>query len=125
MHGSETGSKTENKVLSMIINILGTDYEIIMDVSENNDTRLKMADAYCDFTTKQIKVSPIEPDENTFNKLEVYKQKVIRHEIVHAFMYESGLDNNSEWGRDETLIDWIAIQLPKLMKAAVEAGTIE
>lgn len=109
----------------MKINILGTDYEITMDVSQNEDTRMKTADAYCDFTTKQIKVSPMEPNENTFNNLEVYKRKVIRHEIVHAFMFESGLDINSEWGRDETLIDWIAIQLPKLMKAAAEAGAIE
>ena len=109
----------------MKINILGTEYEIIMDVPQNEDTRLKTADAYCDFTTKQIKVSPMEPDENTFNNLDSWKQKVVRHELVHAFMYESGLDNNSEWGRDETLIDWIAIQLPKLMKAAVEAGAIE
>ncbi len=104
------------------INVLGTSYEILMDVSPGNDSRMKNVDAYCDFTTKQIKVAVMEPDENTFNNLDSWKRKVMRHELVHAFMYESGLDNNSEWGRDETLIDWIAIQLPKIAEALKELG---
>ena len=102
------------------VNILGTDYELILGVPSDSDSRLKDADAYCDFTTKQIIVAAMEPDENTFKDLKSWEQKVIRHEIVHAFMYESGLDVNSEWGRDETLIDWIAIQIPKIFNAIKE-----
>lgn len=102
------------------VNILGTEYEILRGVRPEDDTRLKDSDAYCDFTTKQIKVSLMEPNDKTFNDLGVWEQKVIRHELVHAFMYESGLDNNSEWGRDETLVDWIAIQLPKISEAFKE-----
>ena len=102
------------------INILGTDYELIREVPSDSDSRLKDADAYCDFTTKQIKVALMEPNENSFNNLKAWEHKVIRHEIVHAFMYESGLDVNSEWGRDETLIDWIAIQIPKIFNAIKE-----
>lgn len=37
----------------------------------------------------------------------------LRHEIIHAFFEESGLDNYSE---DEELVQWLAIQFPKLIK---------
>lgn len=97
-----------------IVNVLGTDYEIMREVPPEEDSKMKDSDGYCDFTTKQIKISLMEPDDKTFNDLDAWEQKVIRHELVHAFMYESGLDCNSEWGRDETLIDWIAIQMPKI-----------
>lgn len=102
------------------VNILGTEYKILRDVRPEDDPKLKESDAYCDFTTKQIVVSLMKMDERTFKDLEVWEQKVIRHELVHAFMYESGLDCNSEWGRDETLIDWIAIQLPKISEVFKE-----
>jgi hypothetical protein len=38
-------------------------------------------------------------------------------------MAESGLqsnwEHNQEFGQDETTVDWIAIQLPKIVKALV------
>ena len=57
-----------------------------------------------------------------------YRKKVLRHEIVHAFLYESGMWCNSgasdAWGTDETIVDWIAIQSPKIFKAFEEADCI-
>ncbi len=44
-------------------------------------------------------------------------KRIIRHEIIHAFMFESGLGFNFEhkpFGQDETMIDWFAIQYPKM-----------
>jgi len=44
-------------------------------------------------------------------------KRIIRHEIIHAFMFESGLGFNFEhkpFGQDETMIDWFAIQYPKI-----------
>ena len=46
-------------------------------------------------------------------KIDIFKNKVFRHEILHAFLYESGLcylENN------EIVVDWIASQYPKLKK---------
>lgn len=50
--------------------------------------------------------------------------KIVRHEIVHAFLKESGLDCNSDWARNEEIVDWIALQGPKIMAAWTEAGCI-
>lgn len=52
--------------------------------------------------------------------LEEYKKVVIRHEIIHAFLYESGLEGNTNksknWSQNEEMVDWIAIQFPKILK---------
>jgi hypothetical protein len=44
--------------------------------------------------------------------------EVMRHELVHAFFYESGL---CEYSDNEQLVDWIATQYDKLHKAFGEA----
>jgi len=49
---------------------------------------------------------------------------VIRHELIHAFLFKSGLDACAEWARNEEMVDWLAIQFPKLMKAFQEADCL-
>jgi len=41
--------------------------------------------------------------------------------LVHAFFVESGID---DWFSDEKLVDWIAIMLPKMVRAMQEAGVM-
>lgn len=110
----------------MKVNILGTQYEIIKS-SEAEDALLADMDGYCDKTTKRIVVTKPTADCN-LGDWEVYQKTILRHEIIHAFLFESGLHNNwhhgSEWGHDETTIDWIAVQFPKLQKAFEEAGCL-
>ncbi len=52
----------------------------------------------------------------------------LRHEIVHAFLGESGLSANSNesdaWARNEEMVDWFALQGPKIYKAWQEAGAV-
>ena len=48
-------------------------------------------------------------------KIRHLQKRTIRHEIVHAILFESGLDHNTEWARNEEVVDWIAIQFPKLL----------
>ena len=53
-------------------------------------------------------------------------KKQLRHEIIHAFLSESGLSVNfehcSKFGHEETMVDWIAIQFPKIHKVYEELG---
>ena len=55
-------------------------------------------------------------DIDQMRNLQDYEKKILRHEIIHAFLYESGLDINShdidQWARDEEMVDWMAIQFP-------------
>ena len=108
----------------MLINVLGTTYAL-EERSASNDRMLENCDGYCDKTTKMIVIAK-EPSDNELGSFETYKKKVMRHEIVHAFLFESGLSECWEHkdGHDETYVDWIAAQYPKMLEAFKSAGCI-
>ena len=109
----------------MKVNILGTEYTIEKK-SKTEDTFLNQCDGYCDKTTKKI-VIKTKDEDNELDDYEVYEKKIMRHEIIHAFLFESGLHENWEhkqFGHDETYVDWIAVQFPKMQKAFEEAGCL-
>lgn len=98
----------------MILNILGVEYECV-EVDRDNDPRMDDCDGYCDGYTKKIVIADrpalfdkTDPPE----ALEAYRKQTLRHEMAHAFLYESGL---RDYAVDETLVDWIAWQLPRMV----------
>lgn len=111
------------------VNILGTNYEIIFK-SIDEEPRLKENWGFTDFHTKEIYITDdIEKEtENSCKNLIDFKNKVMRHEILHAFLYESGLRENSNssiaWAENEEMIDWFAIQIPKIVKVYKELNII-
>jgi hypothetical protein len=105
----------------MKVKVLGTEYEILTRTAED-DAILDTRDGYCDTSVKKIIISNLRPQSDSKLDLRVVRNNIIRHEIIHAFLYESGLDVNSEWGSDETLVDWIALQFPKMAEAFEAAG---
>lgn len=105
--------------------ILGTEYTIT-EASKQEDRFLQKCDGYCDKTSKKIIVC-MQDEDCEIDCFEIYQKKVIRHEIIHAFLFESGLHENfkhDEFGHDETMIDWVAVQFPKLLQAFKEADAL-
>lgn len=102
------------------VNILGTEYSIEID-----DTLEKTElDGLCKEYDKRISIrnagSMLNDDDSTGVK-KIRFDEVLRHEIIHAFFYESGLD---DYSGNEQLVDWIAKQFPKLEKAFKEADCL-
>lgn len=107
----------------MQISILGTEYTL-KESDKVNDPTLENCDGYCDETTKTCVIDVMNCDDVMAKKnMSEYKKKVIRHELVHAFLFESGLSSES-WARNEEIVDWIANQFPKMMKAFDEAKAL-
>lgn len=103
------------------VNILGTEY-IIKIKSKKEDKLLEKCDGYCDQTSHNIVITS-EPEYNELNDFKSYQKKVLRHELIHAFLFESGLAENfkhDEWGHDEIMIDWVAGQFPKILSVFQE-----
>lgn len=101
------------------VNILGTEYEILRQ-TVNENPKLETQCGYCDFSVKKIVVDTFEKekqDVNAQDNIDVLINKIMRHEIIHAFLGESGLRSNSDWAENEEMVDWIAIQFPKMLKA--------
>lgn len=114
------------------VNILGTPY-IIRKVAYGQDEymeRLKFG-GYCDGTLKEIVLLELKtcPDwandpKEVITRIE---NETMRHEVIHAFLNESGLKWNSfpterAWAKNEEMVDWIAIQFPKISKVFKELG---
>ena len=111
------------------ISILGTIYKLIFK-NENDEIRLKTNWGFTDFHTKEIYIHDNieEETDNSCKNLNDFKNKVIRHEILHAFLYESGLRENSNqlpaWAENEEMVDWFAIQIPKIVKVYKELNIL-
>lgn len=62
-------------------------------------------------------------------RIALAEKQTIRHEIVHAFFDESGLQESGvhftgSWAINEEMVDWIAIQGPKIYEAWRAAGAL-
>lgn len=107
------------------INVLGTKYKIIVK-NDIEEIRLKENWGFTDFHTKEIYIrDDIDREtKDSCKNLIDFKNKVLRHEILHAFLYESGLRENSfgspSWAENEEMVDWFAIQMPKIFKVYKE-----
>lgn len=108
------------------VNILGTVWTVETKDREA-DENLKDCDGYCDKTTCLI-VAVNKDNDCNLADFDTYQKKCIRHEIVHAFLFESGIAENFEhpnqYGQEETMVDWIAIQGPKIYNAWKEVDAL-
>lgn len=107
----------------MTVNILGTKCSIYYK-SPSEDKFLRECDGYCDKSSKKIVVTTENLELENFAE---YQKKCLRHEIVHAFMFESGLAENWEhknFGQEETVVDWVAIQFQKLLEIFKKVGAL-
>ena len=101
----------------MKVNVLGTVYKIKYIPS------LDGRGGETDFYTKEIRISEQEdvPAEFKTDNVKEMQRHVLRHELIHAFLFESGMDQSSAaheaWAVNEEMIDWMAIQMPKIMAA--------
>lgn len=115
----------------MKVNVLGVPYELDF-LEQSADPFLEEADGYCDHSTKRLVIrsySKAEREEPmSLGDLDAYMKKCARHEITHVFLYESGLSINGNatdaWPCNEEMVDWIAIQGPKLYNAWKEANVL-
>ena len=106
----------------MTVNVLGTKYTI-KESNKVADQNLEYNDGYCDHSIKTILIDTFKGSPGSLKDLESYKKQVIRHELIHAFLFESGLDGRS-WAKNEEIVDWIACQFPKLQDAFAQCNAI-
>lgn len=109
------------------VNVLGTEYRLEYQSILDNP-KLKTLVGYCEQYSKKIIVSDFEEekkDDMCVEDVEKLQKSTLRHEIIHAFLGESGLRGNSEWAECEEMVDWFAIQHEKLHEAFKKAGALE
>lgn len=121
-------------MLTQKVNILGTEYTVTIKKYDEDEMFASLAiDGYCDSFTKQIIVCDMSTYKGWEHELPetiaAAQKETLRHEIVHAFISESGLADSSSnydgaWAKNEEMVDWIAIQGPKIWEAWKDAGAV-
>lgn len=114
-------------VMKMKIDVLGTKYTLKRVNSGQDDYMDNMSFCgYCDGGKKEILILNLKtcPEWKNESEASIKQQEneTIRHELIHAFLNESGLQWNSfapekAWAKNEEMVDWFAIQMPKLLAA--------
>ena len=118
----------------MTVSILGADYTVLVK-KYDEDPRFAKEDlaGYCDSYSRCIVVGALASfpgwDDEAPEYVAIAEKECLRHEIVHAFLHESGLSANAArpvgaWPEHEEMVDWIAIQGPKLHAAWQSAGAL-
>lgn len=100
----------------MIVNVLGVEYDI--ELIEEKDEFMKFGGlvGHTDFTSKKIKVLIQKKiDDLSSDNQKINQNNIIRHELIHAFLFESGIDMGMQFHNEEC-VDFFAMQLPKILK---------
>lgn len=115
------------KQMKPYVDILGTRYRIeVRKISEDKIMEEKQWDGFCSEYLKLIVVADVTEakyfGETTEEERKNVKNAILRHEIIHAFLNESGLSSNANcfgdaWAKNEEMVDWISIQAPKIAEA--------
>lgn len=96
------------------VDILGERYEVKF-TSELNEPELDGYAGLCKSLSKEILINTdihtLKDENDDISRL--FANDTVRHELVHAFLNESGL---TQYSYDETLVEFIAMQLPKINK---------
>lgn len=109
------------------LNILGTKWKL-KEVSRDTDPMFGTVDGFTDRSSRTMLVaseSVCEP--GAFMNWPEYLKSVKRHEIIHAFMIESGLAQemyHPPYGTDEQAVDFFAIQFPKMIEVFQKAEAL-
>lgn len=99
------------KVKSIKTNILGEEYTINLNTPREILTDCDGTCSRYDKLISMVDIDEIFDGEGTENGRTKRYAEGLRHEIIHAFFEESGLDEYSE---NEELVQWLAIQFPKI-----------
>jgi len=107
-----------------VINVLGANYIIKFVHDSESSTFLEDPDCggFCSPLHKVIAIRRDkfgDPEQYTPIDIAAIKS-IIRHEIIHAFLHESGLDEHGHsernWAGNEEVVQWFALQGPKIFE---------
>ncbi len=101
------------------VNILGSEWtlKIVRD-----DPAFEEATGYVNDAARIIMIEAVKMKEGAldFDLQSQYidQKRTIRHEVLHAYLYESGLAHSSNsaenWAVNEEMVDWFARMSPKI-----------
>ena len=108
-----------------VVDVLGIPYSVNI-TPEADDPKLETMDGYTDPSIKRIVISDVNArpeDPEAVQDQDWFQRNILRHELIHAFITESGLED-AFW-HNEDMVRWLAYMFPRLLVAFKEAGAMD
>ena len=102
------------KIPEITVNIFGTDYSVKQLFNEESPEKFEDANGYTELYSNEIIIrTGFENDKETYNNVDNFKLKVLRHELFHAIFYECGCPWYCD---DENLVEFMSINFEKILR---------
>ena len=103
-----------------IVDILGSKWTIKY---VDDDPAFEQANGFANDAAREIVIEHVKmtDDPLDFDMQSQYnnQKRVLRHELIHAYLFESGLGDSSNscdaWAVNEEMVDWFARTIPKMI----------
>lgn len=108
-----------------VVDVLGIPYSVNI-TPEADDPKLETMDGYTDPSIKRIVISDVNArpeDPEAVQDQDWFQRNILRHELIHAFVVESG--NQDAFWHTEDMVRWLAYMFPRLLAAFKEAGAMD
>ena len=107
------------------VDILGSKWTIKY---VDDDPAFEQANGYTNAAAREIVIENAQTSDGplSFDMQSQYnnQKRVLRHELIHAYLFESGLGDSSNscdaWAVNEEMVDWIARTIPKMTETFKE-----
>lgn len=123
--------KEDNMFQDFKVDILGSKYSVFFcnEFPEHLSEFQENADGLCNRHNRELYVKRCNDKDMTEEGRVRREKDVLRHELFHAYLAESGLSASAShvygsWAENEEMIDWLAIQSPKIFKTFQEVGCL-
>lgn len=108
------------KIKEIDVSVMGVAWTLVSR-KKTEDDRLEEVSGYTDPSKRLIVLLDAQPDRWSLGDMHQDLQATIRHELIHAFLYECGLWTDSlecdHWAMNEEMVDWFAMKLPAIAQA--------
>ena len=102
------------------VDILGSKWTIKY---VDDDPAFEQANGFANDAAREIVIENVKTSDDplSFDMQSQYnnQKRVLRHELIHAYLYESGLGDSSNscdaWAVNEEMVDWFARNIPKMI----------
>jgi hypothetical protein len=111
------------------VQILGTTYTVVYkDYNDDPFFKNREWSGYCSGARHLIVICNMRTypgwEHETESAAEYQQRKTLRHEVVHAFLNESGLSSSSNGMETWATVDWFAAQGPKICRVWKQLGCL-
>lgn len=105
------------------VDILGVEYDFVRNADPVEYPIMDIRDAmgYAEVNGKRIIIGELIPEVGGAEDISEAVDETMRHEIIHGFVYESGLYFPSV-EEEERIVTWIARMFPRLLRSFRQIG---